>query len=75
MLSREKWKTYIANLITEHGFNELKSKQTSMKKIQELKCEKFEIQNYLLELQPDRAREAFKVTNRMTDVQKHYSKK
>ena len=35
-LSREKWKTYITNTITEHGFNQLKSKQTSMKKIQEL---------------------------------------
>ena len=35
-LSREKWKTYITNMITEHGFNQLKSKETSMKKIQEL---------------------------------------
>ena len=38
-LSREKWKTYITNKITEYGFNQLKSKQTSMKKIQELKYE------------------------------------
>ena len=52
-LSREKRKTYITNMITEYGFNQLKSKQTSMKKIQELKYEKLEIQNYLLELHPD----------------------
>ena len=30
-LSREKWKTYITN-ITEYGFNQLKSKQTNLKK-------------------------------------------
>ena len=30
-LSREKWKTYITNMITEYGFNQLKSKQTSKK--------------------------------------------
>ena len=73
-LSREKWKTYITNKITEYGFNECKSKQSSMKKLQELKYEKFEIQNYLLELQPDIAREAFKVSG-MIDVRKNYSNK
>ena len=55
-------------MITEYGFNQLKSKQTSMKKIQELKYEKFEMQNYLLELQPDIAHEAFKVRSGMTNV-------
>ena len=34
-------------MITEYGFNQLKSKQTAMKKIQQLKCEKFGTQNYL----------------------------
>ena len=48
-LSREKCKTYITNMITEYGFNQRKLKQANMKKIQELKCEKFEIQNYLLD--------------------------
>ena len=32
LLSREKWKTYVTNMITGYGFNQLKSKQTSMKK-------------------------------------------
>ena len=36
---------------------------------------KIEIQNYLLELQPDVAREAFKVRSGMTDVRKNYSNK
>ena len=45
-----------------------------MKKLQELKYEKFEIQNYLLELQPYIAREAFKVSG-MIDVRKNYSNK
>ena len=44
-----------------------------MKKLPELKHEKFEIKNYLLELQPDIAREAFKVRSGMIDVQKNYS--
>ena len=74
-LSREKWKTYITNKITGYGFNLLKSKQTSMKKLHELTYEKFEIQNYLLELQPDIAREAFKVRSGMIDVRKNYSNK
>ena len=34
---------------------------------------KIEIQNYLLELQPDVAREAFKVRSGMTDVRKNHS--
>ena len=46
-----------------------------MKKLQELTYEKFEIQNYLLELQPDIAREAFKVRSGMIDVRKNYSNK
>ena len=46
-----------------------------MKKLQELKHEKFEIKNYLLELQPDIAREAFKVRSGMIDVRKNYSNK
>ena len=33
------------------------------------------IWDYLFELQPDIAREAFKVGSRMTDVRKNYSKK
>ena len=74
-LSREKWKTYITNMITEHGFNQLKSKQNCMKKIQELKYEKYEIQNYLFELQPNIAPETFKVRSGMTDVRKNYSNK
>ena len=45
------------------------------KKINELKYEKFEIKNYLLQLQPDIAREALKVRSGMTDVQKTYSNK
>ena len=57
-------------MITEYGFYQLKLKQTSMKKIQELKYEKFEIQNYLLELQPDIAPKEFKVRSEMTDVRK-----
>ena len=31
-LSREKWKTHITNMVTKYRFNQLKSKQTSMKK-------------------------------------------
>ena len=46
-----------------------------MKKLQGLTNEKFEIQNYLLELQPDIAREAFKVRSGMIDVRKNYSNK
>ena len=46
-----------------------------MKKLQELTYEKFEIQNYLLELQPDIAREAFKVRSGLIDVRKNYSNK
>ena len=39
-----------------------------MKKLQELTYEKFEIQNYLLELQPDIAHKTFKVRSGMIDV-------
>ena len=46
-----------------------------MKKIQEQKYEKYELQNYVLELQPDIAREAFKVRTRVTDIQKNYLSK
>ena len=46
-----------------------------MKKLQGLTNEKLEIQNYLLELQPDIAREAFKVRSGMIDVRKNYSNK
>ena len=46
-----------------------------MKKLQELKYKNFEIQNYLLELQPDIARDAFKVRSGMTDVRKNHSNK
>ena len=67
-LSREKWKTYITNKITGYGFNLLKSKQTSMKKLHELTYEKFEIQNFLLELQPDIVHKTFKVRSGMIDV-------
>ena len=74
-LSREKRKTYITNKITEYRLNQFKSKQTSMKKLQELKYEKFEIQNQLLELQPDIAREVFKVRSGKVDVRKNYSNK
>ena len=50
----------------EYGFDELKLKQTTMKKIQKLKYEKFETQNHLLQLQPDIAHEAFKVRSGCT---------
>ena len=46
-----------------------------MKKLQHLKYEKFDIQNYLLELQPDIASEAFKVRSGMIDVRKNYLNK
>ena len=32
LLFREIWKTYITDMITEYGFRQLKSKQTSTKK-------------------------------------------
>ena len=75
LLFTEIWKTYITNMIAEYGFGQLKSKQNSMKKIQELKYQKFEMQNYLLEPQPYITREAFKVRGGMTDVQTNYSNK
>ena len=46
-----------------------------MKKLQELTYEKFEIQNYLLELQPDIAHKTYKVRSGMIDVWKNYSNK
>ena len=58
-------------MTTEYGFNQLKLKQTSMKKWK-LKYEKFEIQNYFLELQPDIS---IKVKSGMTDARKNYSNK
>ena len=73
-LSREKFETYITN--SWYGFNQLKLKKIYYeKKIQEQKYEKYELQNYVLELQPDIAREAFKVRTRVTDIQKNYLNK
>ena len=46
-----------------------------MKKLHELTYEKFEIQNYLLELQPDIVHKTFKVRSGMIDVWKNYSNK
>ena len=56
-------------------FVNLNQNKLVRKKIQELKYRKFEVQNYLLELQPYIAREAFKVRGGMTDVQTNYSNK